>query len=235
MRKDAEMQAHLNDGWVRQQCVLLEKTWDMMNEVSAELKNRGVNVDPEIYTSLRSTKTLITLCKTHPKLNELPPREIDSYLGFCVGCCGQDVVTRVKCELRNVEDHLIIQAVNKLGDEYALRLQQNTVKVWEPFHERIIAGIENLEQAVKVEKDVLSAYQRVIEENISYWLRVEEDIVDSYTRIINRSENAKLGSVLTELIQDSKDHIEVLWSIRESFKKILSDEQQHAQMLQELL
>jgi bacterioferritin (cytochrome b1) len=235
MRRDIEMQAQLNEERARQQCGLLEKTWDTMNEISAELKNRGISVDPEIYASLRSTKTLITLCKTHPKLSELLPREIDTYLGFCVGCCGQDVVTRVKCELRNVEDRLIIQAMNELGNEYALRLQQKTVKAWEPFHERIIAGVENLEQAVKVERDVLSAYQRIIEENISYWLGVEEDIVDSYTKIINRTENVKLRSVLTELIQDSKNHIEALGSIRESFKKILADEQRHAQMLQELL
>lgn len=229
------MQAQLNEVRAREQCELLEKTWDTLNEISADLKNRGIGVPAEIYASLRSTKTLITLCKTHPKLSDLMPREIDSYLGFCVGCCGQDVVTRVKCELRNVEDRLIIQAMNELGNEYALRLQQKTVKAWEPLHERIITSVENLEQAVKVEKDVLSAYQRVIEENISYWLGVEEDIVDSYSKIVSRTDNAKVRSTLTELIQDSKNHIEALTSIRESFKKILADEERHAQMLQELV
>jgi len=218
----------------REQCFLLEKTWDAMNEISADLKNRGVDVAPEIYTSLRSTKILITQCQTHPNPDELTSREIDSYLGFCVGCCGQNVASRIKCELRNVEDHLIIQAMNALGKEYALRLQQRTVKAWEPLHERIVASIENLDQAIKIENDVLSAYQRVIEENISYWLAVEEDVVESYTRMASETERSEVKSTLSKLIEDSKDHIEVLGSIRENFRKIAADEKRHGKMLEEL-
>jgi hypothetical protein len=228
------VQSQLTEEKARYQCDLLEKIWDTLNEIIADLRNHGLSVDAEIYTSLRSTKTLITLCKTHPRLSELMPHEIDSYLGFCVGCCGQDVVTRVKCELRNVEDRLIIQAMNEVGNEYALKLQQKTVKSWEPFHERIVASIENLDQAVKVEKDVLSAYQRVIEENISYWMAVEEDIVDSYTKMADRSESVELRATLNRLIEDSKDHIEVLGSIRENFRKIAADEIRHGKMLEEI-
>jgi len=225
-------QALLNEERTREQCYLLEKTWDAMNEICADLKNRGINVTPEIYTSLRSTKSLITQCQTHPNPNELTAREIDSYLGFCVGCCGQNVASRIKCELRNVEDHLIIQAMNEIGQEYALRLQQKTVKAWEPLHERIIASIENIEQAVKVEKDVMSGYQSVIEENISYWEAVEEDVVGSYTKMIDRTENEKVKSILSEIVEDSKKHIEALGSIRQSFRKILTDDQRHARLLQ---
>ena len=226
-------QALLNKEQTREQCYLLEKTWDTLNEVSADLKNRGIDVPPEIYTSLRSTKMLITQCQTHPDLNELTSREIDSYLGFCVGCCGQNVVSRIKCELRNVEDRLIIQAINEVGNEYALRLQQKTVKAWEPFHERIVPNIENFDQAIKVEQDVLSGYQRVIEENISYWIAVEEDIVDSYTKMADQSES-KVRAALTRLVEDSKEQIEVLKSIRENFRKIAADEIQHGKMLEEL-
>ena len=228
------MQSQLTEEKARYQCDLLEKTWDTLNEIIADLKNRGLSIDAEIYASLRSTKTLITLCKTHPRLSELMPHEIDSYLGFCVGCCGQDVVTRVKCELRNVEDRLIIQAMNELGNEDALKLQQKTVKTWEPFHERIVASIENLDQAAKVEKDVLSAYQQVIEDNISYWMAVEEDIVESYTKMVNRSESVELKATLNKLIEDSRDHVEVLGSIRENFRKIAADEIRHGKMLEEL-
>jgi hypothetical protein len=124
--------------------------------------------------------------------------------------------------------------MNALGNEYALRLQQKTVKTWEPLHERIVANIENLDQAIKVEKDVLSAYQRVIEENISYWLAVEEDIVDSYMKMANRSDSLELKATLTRLVEDSKDHIEVLGSIRENFRKIAADEIRHGKMLEEL-
>jgi hypothetical protein len=228
------MEGQLTEEKARHQCDLLEKTWDAMNEIVADLTNRGLKVDAEIYTSLRSTKTLVTLCQTHPRLSELMPDEIDSYLGFCVGCCGQDVVTRVKCELRNIEDRLIIQAMNELGNEYAMKLQQKTVKAWEPFHERIIASIENIDQAIKVERDVLSGYQRVIEENISFWIAVEEDIVDSYTKMANRSQDLKLRTALTRLVEDSKEHIEVLGSIRESFRKIAADETRHGKMLEDL-
>jgi hypothetical protein len=122
---DVEMaQALVKKEQTREQCYLLGKIWDTLNEISADLTGRGVNVSEEIYTSLRSTKTLLTQCQTSP--DELTPKEIDSYLGFCVGCCGQDVVSRVKCELRNVEDRIIIQAMNELGNEYALKLQQRT-------------------------------------------------------------------------------------------------------------
>jgi len=219
---------------IKEQCYLLGNTWETLDEISADLKNHGVNVSPDIYTSLRSTKILITQCQTHPNPDELTPREIDSYLGFCVGCCGQNVVSRIKCELRNVEDHLIIQAMNELGQEYALKLQQKTVKAWEPLHERIIASIENLDQAIKVEKDVMSGYQSVIEENISYWEAVEEDVVGSYAKMIDRTENEKVKAILNEILEDSKKHIEALGSIRQSFRKILSDDKRHAQLLQDI-
>jgi len=227
------VQSQIVEEKARHQCDLLQKTWDTLNEIVADLKNHGLTVDAEIYTSMRSTKTLLTLCQTHPKLNEILPQEIDSYLGFCVGCCGQDVVTRAKCELRNVEDRLIIQAMNELGNDYALKLQQRTVKSWEPFHERIVPNIENFDQALKVEKDVLSGYQRVIEENISYWIAVEEDIVDSYTKMAGRNQG-KAKDVLTKLVEDAKEQIEVLGSIRENFRKIAADEVRHGKMLEEL-
>ena len=223
----------LSNERTKEQCYLLEKTWDTLNDISADLKDRGVNVTPEILTSLRSTKTLITQCQASTNPNELTPREIDSHLGFCVGCCGQNVVSRIKCELRNVEDRLIIQAINEIGNEYALRLQQKTVKAWEPLHERIVPDIETLEQAIRVESDVLSGYQRVIEDNIAYWIAVEEDIVDSYKKMADRSET-KVRVTLTRLVEDSKEQIEVLRSIRENFRKIAAEETQHAKMLEEL-
>jgi rubrerythrin len=218
----------------KQQCTLLEKTWEALNELTGDMKKQGLAISPELDTSLRSTKALLALCQSHPKISDIAPREIDSYLGFCVGCCGQDVITRVKCELRNVEDRLIIQAMNELGTEPALRLQQKTVKAWEPLRERIITNIETVTHALKVERDVVSAYQRVVEENLSYWLGVEEDIVDSLAKMMNSSENPQMKSVLSEIVRDTRNHIEALESIRESFKKILADDQRHAKMLQEL-
>ena len=100
--------------------------------------------------------------------------------------------------------------------------------------ERIIKDVETLDEAVKAEKDVESGYHGVIDENISYWLAVEEDIVESYTKLAKRSKNRKVKTTLNRIIDESKNHIRMLTSIRKTFNKIMSDEHRHAALLQEL-
>ena len=100
--------------------------------------------------------------------------------------------------------------------------------------ERIIKDVETLDDAVKAEKDVESGYHGVIDENISYWLAVEEDIVESYTKLAKESKNRKVKTTLKGIIDDSKNHIRMLTSIRKAFNKIMADEHRHATMLQEL-
>lgn len=102
------------------------------------------------------------------------------------------------------------------------------------MRQRIVARIENLDQALKVERDVQSAYYAIIDENISYWWALEEDIIDSYTDLMHKIDNEDVRSTLSRIIEDSRNHIEVLESMRESFRKMLADEQRHAQMLQAL-
>jgi rubrerythrin len=104
----------------------------------------------------------------------------------------------------------------------------------EKGRERIIKDIETVDQAVKAEKDVEAGYHGVIEENISYWLAVEQDIIDSYTKLANQSEDKKVKSTLATIIEDSKNHIQTLTSIRKTFDKIMEDEDRHAKLLQEL-
>jgi len=115
----------------RRQCDELEKAWQILNEVTTELASHIVNLPPDIYISLRGAKDLIALCKSHPKLADLTPGDIDSHEGFCVACCGSDIVARIKCELRSVEDLVILKAMNEIGSEFALRLQQKTMKAWQ--------------------------------------------------------------------------------------------------------
>jgi len=81
---------------------------------------------------------------------------------------------------------------------------------------------------------VLSGYQRVIEDNIAYWIAVEEDIVDSYTKLADRTDSVTVKGTLTRIVEDSKDHMEVLGSIRENFRKIAADEKRHSKMLEEI-
>lgn len=102
----------------------------------------------------------------------------------------------------------------------------------EPARLRIIPNIESLDQAIKVEEDVQSAYHAVIEENISYWWALEEDVIESYTKLINKTDSEKVRSALSRIIEDSRNHIEVLESMRESFRKMLADERRHAKILQ---
>jgi len=100
--------------------------------------------------------------------------------------------------------------------------------------ERVIRDIENVDQAIKAEKDVEVGYHSAIEENVLLWLATEEDIIESYTKLVKNSESKKIKASLTKIIDDSKKHIAILTTIRKSFDKIVSDEHRHAKMLEEL-
>ena len=113
------------------QCEHLEIAWQVLNDATIELASRIATLPPDIYVSLRSAKDLIDLCKSHPKLADLTPATINSHEGYCVACCGSDIVGRIKCELRSVEDLLILKAMNELGSTDGLKLQQKTMKAWQ--------------------------------------------------------------------------------------------------------
>jgi len=100
--------------------------------------------------------------------------------------------------------------------------------------QRIIKDIETLDQAVKAEQDVEVGYHGVIEENLTHWIAVEEDIIESYTKLADQSDNKKIKSTLTKIVDDSKNHVRILTSIQKSFAKIMTDEQRHAKLLQDL-
>jgi len=128
----------LDEERAKQECQKLGRVWEVLSNATAELTNRDVNVPPDLYTSLRGAKALISLCEAHPRLDELSPGDIDAHEGFCVGCCKADVVTRITCELRNIEDLLVIKAIDVLGSEYALRFQERAEKAWEPIEKRAV-------------------------------------------------------------------------------------------------
>ena len=100
--------------------------------------------------------------------------------------------------------------------------------------ERVIREIETVEEAIKAEKDVEVGYHNAIEEHILLWLATEEDIIESYSKLTKNSESRKIKTTLTKIIEDSKNHILMLTSIRKSFDKIASDEHRHAKMLEDL-
>jgi len=104
----------------------------------------------------------------------------------------------------------------------------------EKGRERVIKDIETVDQAVKAEKDVEIGYHGAIDENITYWLAVEEDIIESYTKLLKNTDNRKIKNTLTKIVEDSKNHIRMLTSIKKAFNKIASDEHRHAELLEGL-
>jgi rubrerythrin len=99
---------------------------------------------------------------------------------------------------------------------------------------RIIKKIENFEDAVKVEMSVESGYHGVIDEHISYWIAVEEDVADSYSKIADRTDDAKVKTVLARIVSDSRRHAQMLRDVLGTFEKIIRDEEEHARLLGEL-
>jgi len=55
-----------------------------------------------------------------------------------------------------------------------------------------------------------------------------------YTNLVNKTDREEVRSTLSRIIEDSRNHIEALESMRESFRKMLADEQRHAKMLRAL-
>ena len=100
--------------------------------------------------------------------------------------------------------------------------------------DRILKEIRTLEQALKVEKDVASAYGEMIKENIAYWLAVEQDVMDSYTALMNETQDVETRETLSSIVEDSRGHVEVLESMTESFSKMIRDEERHAATLAKL-
>jgi hypothetical protein len=120
-----------DDNRTRSQCEQLEQAWQILDEATTDLASRVPTLSPDVYVSLRGAKDLIDLCKSHPKLADITPATIDSHEGYCVACCGSDIVARIKCELRSVEDLLILKAINELGSKDAMKLQQKTMRAWQ--------------------------------------------------------------------------------------------------------
>jgi uncharacterized membrane-anchored protein YjiN (DUF445 family) len=100
---------------------------------------------------------------------------------------------------------------------------------------RVIEPVETFEDAVKVERDVESGYDRVIDEHIAYWIAVEEDIVDSYSALVTKTDNQKIRTTLERIVADSRRHAEMLRTVAETFRKIMLDEEKHARLIQQLV
>ena len=113
-------------------CHALEKLWFVVADMIIDMNNREITPPRQATVALEGAKVLINLCKYHPDLSEaIGPQTLDSVQGLCVTCCGADIVARIECELHNIEDIMLVKAVNTLGTEWVLQWQKKISECWE--------------------------------------------------------------------------------------------------------
>jgi len=112
-------------------CAALEKVWFAVADMITDMRNRGIDVPHHVSVALQGARVMINLCKYHPNLeSHIEPSTLDAVQGFCVACCGADIVARIECELRNIEDLMVVKAFNTLGEEYAGQWQSRIGECW---------------------------------------------------------------------------------------------------------
>ena len=99
--------------------------WQVLENMIADLRKRGINVPDDVLANLKSAKTMINILKADPNRGE----------------------TRQKIEeyLENVESHLISEGQRAFGDDYVKewfkRLEEANRKVDEEEEMRFVAGL----------------------------------------------------------------------------------------------
>lgn len=76
--------------------------------------------------------------------------------------------------------------------------------------DRIIADIESLEQALKVEETIRTGYCHPIIESLLAWIAVEEDLVSSYGKMAKVGYARDLDEPIRKLSVESKENAEQL-------------------------
>jgi hypothetical protein len=86
--------------------------------------------------------------------------------------------------------------------------------------ERIIAEVETVEDARKVEETVKTGYAEPSIETLVQWMAVEEDLAASYELLSAKPENAPRRGAFEQLANESKKNLEVLSELRKSFETL---------------
>ncbi len=112
-------------------CEILDSIWRELSEMLRELINRNVEIPNALRVALDGAKILINLCKHHSRLAfDITPSMLDSIQGFCVGCCGADIVARITCELKTAQDLITVRAASVLGKEKLEDWQKKLDSIW---------------------------------------------------------------------------------------------------------
>jgi hypothetical protein len=108
--------------------------WQVLENMIADFRKRGINVPEEAMTNLKSAKTMIKILKADPSRGETL-QKIEEYLG-------------------NVESYLVSEGQKAFGDEYVKewlkRLEEANRKVDEEEETRFVAGLPRKGKWVRV-------------------------------------------------------------------------------------
>jgi len=86
--------------------------------------------------------------------------------------------------------------------------------------ERIIADVETVSDARKVEETVKTGYVEALIETLVNWIGVEEDLVSSYEHLAARQANAQAKAVFQQLAKESHENVGALTELKTSLEKL---------------
>jgi hypothetical protein len=92
--------------------------------------------------------------------------------------------------------------------------------------ERVIKEINTIDQAIKIEDNVVRGYYNSVREAISEWILVEEDIAESYQKFNDPQ--------MSKFAEDSKSTINTLNRILNEIDALMEARNKRIQALREL-
>jgi hypothetical protein len=92
--------------------------------------------------------------------------------------------------------------------------------------ERVIKEINTIDQAIKIEDNVVRGYYNSVREAISEWILVEEDIAESYQKFNDPQ--------MSKFAEDSKSTINTLNRILNEIDALMDARNKRIQALREL-
>jgi hypothetical protein len=100
--------------------------------------------------------------------------------------------------------------------------------------ERIIADIENLEQALRVEETVKTGYCQSITESLLAWIAVEEDLAASYAKLAEKYPEVEKDSI-NRLSSESNENTKNLSVLVESIKEYAAARDRRQRVIESLI
>jgi len=104
----------------------------------------------------------------------------------------------------------------------------------EPERARIIADIETMDQAERVEESIKSGYVEAIIENLANWIAVEEDLLTSYEKFSNSSSSSEEREIANRLYVLSSSDADILRKMLGEFEGLESEHRKRIQLVKKL-